>query len=319
MKPAVLSKSVWHQFQAYKLENDLVSIEIVPELGAKIVSIFDKTQQFEWLVPPSDEVIKTEFGMLFTDQNMCGWDEMLPTIVACDWNGFHFPDHGSVWSVPWETIEKDHSIENLVTMQPLCCRFGREISLSGSTVSLKYMLRNESELQCPWLWAAHPQFTATPESRVLFPESVTHIINVTEDDPVLGAAGSLHRWPRANESDDKPLDRLWNPESKSCRKIYLQPEQPANYAQITQGQAGSSLKMSWDSKQTPYLGLWIDEKTYNKIPTIAIEPSNGFYDSLTTAIKNNRAAVISPGETVFWEIHIKLSSQNDMNTGRRNE
>ena len=75
---------------------------IVPELGAKIVSLFDRRRQHEWLVPPMRTLKQTAYGDDFVSQDMSGWDEMMPTIVACDYQGARLPDHGEVWSIPWQ-------------------------------------------------------------------------------------------------------------------------------------------------------------------------------------------------------------------------
>ena len=42
--------------------------------------------------------------------------------------------------------------------------------------------------------------------------------------------------------------------------------------------------------------MWIDEGYLNKIPAVAIEPTNGYYDDLGVAYRNNRVARIAAGE-----------------------
>ena len=87
---ARISKTVWHNFPACALENEALRVVIVPDLGAKIVSLYDKTHQREWLVPPIRPVRQTAYGDDFVSQDMCGWDEMMPTIWV----------HGHSASVP---------------------------------------------------------------------------------------------------------------------------------------------------------------------------------------------------------------------------
>jgi len=100
-------KTTWHNFPAIALESESMRVVIVPDLGAKIVSLFDRTHQREWLTPPMRPVEQTVYGADFVSQDMSGWDEMLPTIVACDWEGAHIPDHGEVTHrlIPVETTK----------------------------------------------------------------------------------------------------------------------------------------------------------------------------------------------------------------------
>lgn len=57
---------------------------VVPEMGAKLVSLADKRSGLEWLAGPADRPFRpVPYGADFVQQDMSGWDEMFPTIVAC--------------------------------------------------------------------------------------------------------------------------------------------------------------------------------------------------------------------------------------------
>ena len=85
---ANVSQTTWHGLPAWTLENDFLRTVIVPEPGAKLVSLVDKRSQREWLVGPGNRPLKKiPDGAAFVDQDMSGWDEMFPTIVACAYPG----------------------------------------------------------------------------------------------------------------------------------------------------------------------------------------------------------------------------------------
>ena len=93
----------WRGFNAFALESASLRTVVVPELGAKLVSLLDKRNQLEWLAGPGDRPVKRVlYGAPFTEQDLSGWDEMFPTIVACAYpgpgerNGAPLPDHGEV-------------------------------------------------------------------------------------------------------------------------------------------------------------------------------------------------------------------------------
>lgn len=78
-------------------------IEIVPELGAKIVSIVYKPTGKEWLLDSGNRLLQQpEYGSTFVDWDMSGWDECFPTIESCMIGidrKIQLPDHGELWSL----------------------------------------------------------------------------------------------------------------------------------------------------------------------------------------------------------------------------
>ena len=109
-------ETTWLGQPAIALETPLLRFVTVPSMGAKIVSLYDRQAQREWLLPPSGRAFQpVGYGASFVDQDMSGWDEIFPTIDACNYpiegvyHGIALPDHGEVWSLPWqiESVTED--------------------------------------------------------------------------------------------------------------------------------------------------------------------------------------------------------------------
>jgi galactose mutarotase-like enzyme len=306
-----ISKSTWHDLPAFTLESEAIRVVIVPDLGAKIVSLYDKTHRREWLVPPIRPVKQTLYGSVFVDQDMCGWDEMLPTITVCDWEGAHLPDHGEVWSIPWQLENTDGALTLSVEGTAIPYHFVRSASfLSPDTLELRYSLVNTGQKELPYLWAAHPQFAAGPETRIILPPDVTQVVNVIEDDPVLGKAGELCTWPEAASISGQAwrLDQVRSVGNHTCRKVYTLPEQPVSWAALVDKELGCQLHLAWPTDFSPYLGIWIDEGMYNTAPVAALEPANGYYDGLERAIQNQKFTSLAPGHEATWSMKICLGA-----------
>jgi galactose mutarotase-like enzyme len=304
-----LLKTTWHGFHALALESDAMRVVIVPDLGAKVVSLYDRTFQREWLVPPMRAVKQTVYGADFVSQDMSGWDEMLPTIVPCDWNGAHLPDHGEVWSIPWELESAEEAVVLSVAGVAMSYRFTRSATLiEPHCLELKYVLTNTEKKAFPYLWAAHPQFAVDTNTRIVLPPEVMHVVNVIDPDPVWGKAGEVCDWPNATSREGGTwcLDRVGSIESHTCRKFYVPPEQPVSWAALVDEKLGCGLRLDWSPSAAPYLGLWVDEGMYNSVPVAALEPSNGYYDSLETAIRNQRIPELDPGNEQEWTMQIRL-------------
>jgi len=309
-----ISKTTWLDFPAICLESELLRVLIVPDLGAKIVSLFDKQHQHEWLVPPMRPVRQTVFGADFVSQDMSGWDEMMPTISACSWEGHPLPDHGEVWSIPWQLEPHDGGVTLSIESRVMPYRLKRSAVLATpGCLELRYTLIHTGATAFPYLWAAHPQFAADPQTRIVLPAEVTRVVNVMAAHPDWGETGALHAWPRAVAADGQnlALDRVRPAQQNACRKFYVPPEQAVSTASLFQEEKGCELKLSWLAQDLPYLGLWVDEGVYNVNPVAALEPCSGYYDSLERAVQNGQVTLLQPGEEKNWTLEVMLKGKEE--------
>ena len=311
-----LQPTRWHDQSAWALESEALRVVIVPALGAKIVSLVDRKANFEWLVGPMRPLRPAPYGASFVDQDMSGWDEMFPTINACDYpapgpfHGRHLPDHGEVWPLPWTCESAEAVLTCHVAGRALPYRLTRTARLpSPDALQLDYAAENTGAEPFHYLWAAHPQFTADADTQIVLPDQVTQVYNVVEAGP-WGKAGTLYSWPQTTTSDGTAwqLDRIGPASRHACRKFYTLPTQPVSWGALVNRRAGRGLRLEWPAETVPFLGLWVDEGTYNAAPTAALEPSSGFYDSLVRAYDNRQAAELAPGQQHSWTLTVRLTS-----------
>ena len=307
----------WHTQPAWALEDEAARVVIVPSLGAKIVSLYDKRLGFEWLVGPQRPLKPVIYGSSFIAQDMSGWDEMFPTINAClypapgEYAGASLPDHGEVWCLPWQVESQEHgSLVMRVDGVALPYRLRRRLALvSPGVLLLEYQLENTGSAPFDFLWAAHPQFVAGEQTTIVLPESAKQVVNVLPSE-TWGESGEHYPWPHPRSKDGRlwELERIRSADHRDCRKFYLPPEAPLAWAAVVNQRLGCSLRMEWSPDALPYLGIWVDEGTYNPQSVVALEPSNGYYDSLETAIHNRRVGRIAPGSQQAWSLVVRLGS-----------
>jgi hypothetical protein len=306
-----ISQTDWHDFSAYALESDDARMVVVPSLGGKIVSLFDKVYRHEWLAAPMRKLKRVSYGADFVSQDMSGWDEMLPTISACQWNEFALPDHGEVWSRPWAVEETQKALVLSIKGVTITYSFTRTVTfVSSQHIRLHYELINTGKTANAYLWAAHPQFVADAHTRVILPAEVNRLVNVMANDPKWGKSGELYSWPKAVALDGtiRQLDEIHAVTHHSCHKFYVPPEQPISWAALKQINLGCQLRLEWSAEKLPYFGLWVDEGVYNTAAVVALEPSNGYYDSLERAAQNERVVTLIPGAKLDWQVEIRLGS-----------
>lgn len=310
--------TTWHGQPAWALENEALRVVTVPEMGAKIVSLYNKQAGYEWLLSPADRPFRpVPYGASFIAQDMSGWDEMYPTIVTCaypeagPYAGAALPDHGEVWALPWTlAAPDDQQITLEVSGRALPYRLSRTLSLRDSaTLQMDYSVTNTGDAPFKALWAAHPQFTATASTEIRLPDDISSVIAVQ----ALGdwaPAGTRLDWPQVTRPDGQAirLDRVTSAAARQSRKVYTPPEQAVAWAMLVETGADHWLRMDWDAARVPYLGIWVDEGQYNPALAIAFEPATGYYDCLTWAIDNQRVPIIPPGEQHAWSLAVTLGS-----------
>jgi galactose mutarotase-like enzyme len=316
---ASVSETDWHGNGALALENAFARAVILPQIGAKIVSLVNKRTGYEWMVGPDGRPVKPiEYGASFVEQDMSGWDEMFPTINLCRYpgqgekHGVTLPDHGEVWTLPWSVEEAAGGRVALrVTGIALPYTLERTATLEDDgTLRLQYRATNNGADPMPYLWAGHPQFTAEPHTEIVLPPQVTEVYNVL-DFPQWGPAGTVYPWPQATRADGKPvhLNRIAPASAHDCRKVYVMPDVRTGWAELVEQMSGNTLRIEWPADKVPYMGLWVDEGTYNTLPAVAPEPATGFYDSLELAYGTGRVSVLQPGGTDEWYVNLRAGTR----------
>ncbi len=311
----------WHGFDALSLENSGVRVVLVPKTGGRIVSLFDKSCDREWLLSPdqSHSYQRLAYGADFNSNTSGGWDEMFPTILAGNYpvpgkfSDVALPDHGEVWTMPWSVEDTVGQVYLTVQGKALPYRLARSVTLAGDhDVCLSYELTNLCDDDLFYLWAAHPQFACAPGCRILLPPEVREVTNVLplEWGEEWGPIGTINPWPVKVGSNGKIIrqDVVRSTQLKTGRKFYILPDQEVSWAALSDPESDTNLLMTWDTVSIPYFGVWIDEGALNQAASVAFEPSSGFFDDITLAWNNRRLSVLKPGDTNTWEINLTFNS-----------
>ncbi len=287
-----------------------LQLSLDPARGGKITSLVDRRSDREWLLTPARPCgPPAGYGASFVGHELSGWDEMLPTIVACQMPSedgpVELPDHGEVWSVPWETTTETPTA---ITVQVRARRWPVSIErtvevVAADVVRFTYRLANRSRLSVPVLWAAHPQFLWRPGSRIELPSQVESVLDVTTG-------------PEPRETPwAEPLGRLLDHlDEGRGHKVWTLPGQRPAWARLRDADGGS-LTIAFDPDVVPYVGVWWDACAYATRPTVAIEPSTGFYDDLSTAVAARRVPWLAPDGALEWTVDLRLTPPGKMLEG----
>jgi galactose mutarotase-like enzyme len=273
-------------FDVYVLSNQHVEVAVVPDLGARIISLKNLQTGREWLwYPPGRRFLfRNQPGDDFARSPLFGMDECLPTIAPCSWKGRHLPDHGEAWFAAWSVDAEAWRGGVLRTGVDLAIspfHFERSIELIGKHVRLDYRLVNQGNNEEHFLWAMHPLLQLEPGDQLELPRSTRALLN--------GAS-----W-----IDD--LDS--GTPSGACEKLFAQPLQESG-AGIHNPRTADRLDLEWDVAQNNTLGLWLTRGGWNGHHHFALEPANGGSDSLNEAA--HRCGKVGALATVTWRVSIRI-------------
>ena len=159
----------------------------------------------EWLSQPAGELpLRSPCGLGFVEAEMCGWDECAPTIVAGQTAaGTVLSDHGDLWDQAWHWSRTAEALTTWAHGLDWAYTLTRTIRPIEGGFRLDYEVSSNDPGPQPFLWAAHPQFLAEPDSWVEL-EGVTQLVDFQEPERPLAVDRSLQRVPHGTSRSSGP-------------------------------------------------------------------------------------------------------------------
>jgi hypothetical protein len=306
---------------AVVLDNGLLRLTLVPELGGKIASIVRLESGHEYLLQPDDperEYRPPSYGDSFEDYEPSGFDECAPTIAECLYPEEPFvprplPDHGDIWCLPsdLEIIGEQIGLTTYLRSLPLC--FRKLLRLQESRVRLDYEVKNLSQSSVKFLWSAHPLLKVHPGAEIILPQEVKEVGVGWSKDERLGKSGDRCSWPKATDCSGQmvELNRVAPPSAGTAEKLFT-PCLSKGFCGMFLPQENESIVFRFDPRLVPYVGIWICQGGWPasraaKQFTVALEPCSGRPDSLDEAIRRNECGVVAPYATMRWWMEIEVN------------
>ena len=320
------SESRVQGFRAFTLDNRIVSVTVVPELGGKIVSIRDLRNGREWLWTNPDLPYKRlPYGTSYVaEADTGGWDECFPTVAACEypfepWQGTPIPDHGELWPQKWSSrLSGDASKELVISTGASGVAFPylfqRQLHLhrGGDTLRFDYQVTNLSTDEIAFIWSAHPLFAIAPGMRVRLPEGTE--LNVYMNVPPAEMIGQPPlNWPTSVKAGGTLFDLARLPDASAgiAFKLWSNPL-PAGWAVIEADDG--AFRFTFDPSLVPQVGLWLNAGGWSgtggkPFYNLALEPCIGAQDSLEEAVTfHQQYATLPPHGSRTWWLEVTLSA-----------
>lgn len=321
----MIKKIIFCKEEAWEVKNDVLRCVILPNHGGKVVSICRRENGFELLFQnPCDKFKKAHLGSPFEEFEACGFDDAFPSIdsgyVVVGSKIIEYPDHGEIWSARFDCNMQGESLYLKYRSNFLGYFYEKWFTLKDDRLTCSYRITNQGSEPFPYIWACHCLVTYMPDMRLIYPDG-TKAIEVAADSKFLGAATTIHPFPEViNGAYD--FTRVPKPDPDRMEKYYVSETVEKGNCGYRYPSAQMAAELEYDAKKLPHLGFWITTGGYRGDQNCAFEPAVGYYDSIETAMKNNSLKWLNPGETISFDLNIRLypwKMQNCKGGGEGNE
>lgn len=307
-----IREGTYKGFPCVDMENEHLIVKVIPLSGAKIQSIFDKRTRSEVLYQSDhDRFRQPAYGMPFDESDLSGFDDMFPAILPCTypdepWSGVMLPDHGEVWSVPWDcTVESEALLLSCKGIR-LPYLLQKRITFSKlNALNIAYRVQNLSPYPMKYIWAAHPLIRIDESSEVLLPKEVGRIFHTYGGADQPDAFGRIGNWAE----ERKRYGAIEDPAKERCGKFYVLGELQTGESAIYSSRTKQYVKLSVPAKQVPYLGVWLNWNGYTvRQKNMALEPCTGAPDSIEDASRYGWISILQPNGLNEWTLKMELGT-----------
>lgn len=298
--------------KAIKLENEELSVIVIPDFGSKVASIIHKESGFELLYQPHNDGIQLpEVGCSFGDYDPFGYDDCFPTIDedehVYDGSKIIYPDHGETWAGRFEYELKEESLDLSYTSQMMNYTYEKTMRLEEEALLIDFNITSTGQCPLDCFYTFHGLLNMNTDVEIVLPDEVKQVVNVC-DISALGDVGRIVDYPVAKtvKGEDLVLNRVKDASAAKCEKYYAPDKVNEGKCSVLYHKEGLRFDLEYDPEKLPYLGVWINEMGVLDHYNLALEPSNGFFDKISRAKAEDKYLELLPGESFVFSLKLTL-------------
>lgn len=290
------------------LENDYLKVEMIPDIGGRIISLIDKKtgHQFLWTnekLPLERHSAGSEYDPYFYG----GIDELLPNDMPEHINGVDSPDHGELW-----TMSLDYSVgEDSVTVSGLLplsgLKYSREMRLYPDKpgIELKYRIINPTQSPKEFLWKFHAALNIEKGDEIISPSKTGKVV-----DPEYTRWTDLEpfSWPVLQ---NKRADMI--PEKDGSVDFFFLYDLKQGYMAWHRPEKKLAFMYSFDKSVFPYNWYFASYGGFLNHYTAVLEPCTSMPLSVREAARLKQCSVLQPEEELSTTVNIYAGDDQILN------
>jgi len=300
------------------LENEELKVVFIPDPGGKMVSLISKRTGYEYLVQREGSAYRNQpYGGIYVDGECSGFDDMFPTIDECKydkepWKDVVIPDHGEVWSLPWNFNINKNSLFLSVDGIKFPYNLEKAVKFSGHNIlRIDYTLTNKGPVDFDFLWAAHVMINIEEGTRIMVPDDCKQIYTILTYSKRLGEYGDINNWPVFEDSfkvsHRADISRTKN--IKDCEKYYFTNKLDTGYSELKYPD-NTKFRIGFSTDTVPYLGILLNENGWDNRYNIFIEPCTVCYDRPDLARLKGQISTVKTLSQYKWYVEMTIDQNN---------
>jgi hypothetical protein len=280
------------------LENNLIRVIILPELGGKIFSLYHKGLEKEFLwTDPQQPVQILQPGSDYDSQFIGGIDELLPNDIPETIDGINCPDHGELWTAQLQgtRLAADQLLlEGTLPISGLHYEKTIRLAQNESRLVMDYRITNLTSETRHFLWKPHAALRIQPGDRVRTNARMGRVV-----DPAYSrfpAQLADFQWPLLNGIDVSVI-----PHQEDTMDFFYLFETASGEMRL-ESVDGSCFAFQYDQAIFPYQWLFASYGGFLGHYTAILEPCTNMPIAVNDAMAQKRSAKLEPGEILETRI-----------------
>jgi galactose mutarotase-like enzyme len=299
----------YNGLRAAVMENRLLRLTVLPELGGKVYDLVYKPTDtnFLWHHPrvlPRPAIYGTNFDNCWAG----GWDEVLPSTEICTYRGEEVPHMGEIWSLPWafaaEPAEGEEVCLYATVSTPIMpARFERWLRLRADepVVRAHYRITSLGPGPLDFIWGVHPAFAVTTAHRIDLPPC--HGLVGQSSGPALGEAGQSYEWPYLPLADGRQIDmRIVPPFETAVFGGHYAVELTGNWVALTDTARRQGIAVVFAPEVFKAVWMWLMYGGWRGLYGVVLEPWTGYPNVLDQAVAAGRHCSLSANAALEAEV-----------------
>lgn len=292
--------------QPVNIENEFLQMELWPQIGGKISSLVDKSDDYNILSNyPAELPTSSQYDIAFAKGWYAGWDECFPAIAQSryaghPYDGISVPDHGELWGIPTTgAIPTRNGITTVWQGLRFGYQFTRKLYLDGPQVYADYALINYAPFEFRYVWSMHALMSMESPAEIVL--SAPEAFRLDHDHQGADLQQPF-TWPKTAGGEDLsrpaqlPDHRGWKvfdtkPIAAPATVIYPQRKRQLTIEYLPVGEAPQA-----------YWGIWINTGGKYRHRHFSIEPTTGRHDEIDRSIRDHSAGAVPPSGRCEWTV-----------------
>lgn len=285
------------------IENDQLTVEILPDRGATILSVRENAggSEFMWrprwgLRPRDAPDIPGSSEAVSMGQYSGGWSSLFPNAGGVSMeHGVEWPMHGEVWLASFDGTVDRSGFVGRTTLVRSPFHFVKQIEIEGNSILVSESATNVGGSDIEVIWNQHVTFAAPLLGPDCVISSSGKLVFADIADPRVDSAHIRSQWPMHLPPGEQPVDLSRVPPARSAqkRRAFLTGfEGPNASVTVVNQRTNLMAEIRWDASDFPFAWYWLEAGGREGFPwfgteyVLGIEPCTSYPSAGIGAVRN---------------------------------